>query len=245
MSESQAQASQSQDKRQSLFFRLLKFTILHVGAIAMLLLVSLIASIIIEVIGAYFIWTELGINNSRNMLHKELSNISNERFHRVILNPIDSTLLLLKATNTSLSDWYAHFIAKKFAIVLPTGDIVDLSKVKDEALLILEIIWNMIRVFIIRCFISIYSLPLLAIFLLVAFIDGLAARDLRRFAAERESGYLFHFTNRLIRPSIIYTIIFLYLSIPTTVEPAYFFTTAYSLVAVAAFLTAKWYKKFL
>lgn len=74
--------------------------------------------------------------------------------------------------------------------------------------------------FLLRLAILLQALPLFALIIVVGLIDGLVRRDLRRFGAGHESGFVYHHARRMIGSSLAATGL-VWLAMPIFIEPTY------------------------
>lgn len=79
---------------------------------------------------------------------------------------------------------------------------------------------NVTLTFLLRLAILLQALPLFALIIFVGLIDGLVRRDLRRFGAGHESGFVYHHARRMISSSLIATGL-VWLAEPVFLEPEY------------------------
>ncbi|HHW9298812.1 TPA: TIGR03747 family integrating conjugative element membrane protein [Salmonella enterica] len=79
---------------------------------------------------------------------------------------------------------------------------------------------NVTLTFLLRLAILLQALPLFVLIIVVGLIDGLVRRDLRRFGAGHESGFVYHHARRMIGSSLIATGL-VWLAIPVFFEPEY------------------------
>lgn len=64
---------------------------------------------------------------------------------------------------------------------------------------------NVTLTFLLRLAILLQALPLFALAIIIGLIDGLVRRDLRRFGAGHESGFVYHHARRMISSSLAAT----------------------------------------
>jgi len=97
---------------------------------------------------------------------------------------------------------------------------------------------------LIRVTILVLSVPLFLMVVLVAVVDGLGRRDLRRYGAVYESSFVYHHAKRFVKPAF-YVPRMVYLSWPSTVYPNLLLLPAALMLGMAlAVLTAS-FKKYL
>ncbi|MGP6391355.1 DUF4400 domain-containing protein [Citrobacter koseri] len=79
---------------------------------------------------------------------------------------------------------------------------------------------NVTLTFLLRLAILLQALPLFALTITIGLIDGLVRRDLRRFGAGHESGFVYHHARRMISSSLIATGL-VWLAVPIFLELEY------------------------
>ncbi|EAU9811976.1 DUF4400 domain-containing protein, partial [Salmonella enterica] len=79
---------------------------------------------------------------------------------------------------------------------------------------------NVTLTFLLRLAILLQALPLFALIITTGLIDGLVRRDLRRFGAGHESGFVYHHARRMISSSLIATGL-VWLAVPIFLGPEY------------------------
>lgn len=99
-------------------------------------------------------------------------------------------------------------------------------------------------VFVVRVSILVLSVPLFVMVVMVAMVEGLSRRDLRRYGAGYESSFLYHHAKRFIRPSLIYPCM-LYLSWPTAIYPNLMLLPAALLLGASVTVLMSTFKKYL
>jgi len=96
---------------------------------------------------------------------------------------------------------------------------------------------------LIRVTILVLSIPLF-LMVVVAVVDGLGRRDLRRYGAAYESSFIYHHAKRFVKPAF-YVPCMVYLSWPSAVYPNLLLLSAALMLGMAlAVLTAS-FKKYL
>ncbi|HII2652600.1 TPA: TIGR03747 family integrating conjugative element membrane protein, partial [Escherichia coli] len=97
---------------------------------------------------------------------------------------------------------------------------------------------------LVRVTILVLSVPLFVMVALVAVVEGLGRRDLRRYGAAYESSFVYHHARKSIKPAI-YIPCILYLSWPTAVYPNLLIWPAAMLLGGAITVTMASFKKYL
>ena len=103
---------------------------------------------------------------------------------------------------------------------------------------------NTVKLVLLRMVICVFVLPGFVLIALVAFCDGLVARDIRKYTGGHESSYVFHKAKRWIVPSLMLTIS-VYLMLPFSVPPVVLFAPAMLLTGLMIYVAASRFKKFL
>ncbi|OQV34779.1 integrating conjugative element membrane protein [Serratia nematodiphila] len=102
---------------------------------------------------------------------------------------------------------------------------------------------NITLTFLLRLAILLQALPLFALIIVVGLIDGLVRRDLRRFGAGHESGFVYHHARRMISSSLIVTGL-VWLAVPIFLVPEYVFKPAAAGIGLAVSMTGGSFKKY-
>lgn len=102
---------------------------------------------------------------------------------------------------------------------------------------------NVTLTFLLRLVILLQALPLFALTITISLIDGLVRRDLRRFGAGHESGFVYHHARRMISSSLIATGL-VWLAEPVFLEPEYALMPGGILVGLTIAVAIGAFKKF-
>ena len=78
--------------------------------------------------------------------------------------------------------------------------------------------FTMTEVFAVRLAVLTLAMPAFLVFSLVALVEGLVQRDLRRWGGGRESAFVYHHAKKLLFPSLLLAWI-IYLSLPFSLHP--------------------------
>ena len=100
------------------------------------------------------------------------------------------------------------------------------------------------QVFAVRLAVLTLATPVFALLGLVALVDGLVQRDLRRWCGGRESSFVYHHAKKAILSALILAWI-VYLGMPTSVHPNYVILPFAVMFAAAMAVTAGSFKKYL
>lgn len=102
---------------------------------------------------------------------------------------------------------------------------------------------NITLTFLLRLAILLQALPLFALTITIGLIDGLVRRDLRRFGAGHESGFVYHHAKRMISSCLIATGL-MWLAVPIFLVPEYVFIPAAAGIGLAVSMTGGSFKKY-
>ncbi|HBO7160993.1 TPA: TIGR03747 family integrating conjugative element membrane protein, partial [Pseudomonas aeruginosa] len=98
--------------------------------------------------------------------------------------------------------------------------------------------------FLVRLLVLVLTLPLIFTAAFVGLIDGLVRRDVRRFGAGRESGFIYHRAKASLMPLAVLPWV-TYLALPISVHPLLILLPSAALLGLAVSLTAGSFKKYL
>ncbi len=100
------------------------------------------------------------------------------------------------------------------------------------------------QVFSVRLAILILAMPVFLLFSLVALVDGLVQRDLRRWGGGRKSSFVYHYAKKAAFPLVILTWV-TYLALPFSLHPTFVVLSFAMLFALTVAVTASTFKKYL
>ncbi|EBP0011637.1 TIGR03747 family integrating conjugative element membrane protein [Salmonella enterica] len=103
---------------------------------------------------------------------------------------------------------------------------------------------NVTLTFLLRLAILLQALPLFALTITIGLIDGLVRRDLRRFGAGHESGFVYHHARRMISSSLAATGL-VWLAVPVFLEPEYVLILGVILIGLTISVSVGAFKKYL
>ncbi|HWV14887.1 MAG TPA: DUF4400 domain-containing protein [Cellvibrio sp.] len=198
-------------------------------------LVAMAISVLVEWIGMIWIW---GPEHSKEMLHEEIGYLGTFSKNLITgIYPVDIGLHLVDWANIAvnflhlrgISDW----LAKGF-----------LGSATTIAVYGIESMINTIFIFAVRSAICVSALSGFVLVALVAFIDGLVERDIRKACGGIESAMMYHHAKRLIVPSLFLTFGG-YLTAPISIHPTLIFLPVMGVFAMTIYVTAKSFKKFI
>ena len=98
--------------------------------------------------------------------------------------------------------------------------------------------------FLLRLLVLAMTLPLFVLAALTGLVDGLVRRDLRRFCAGRESGFLYQRARATIMPLAMLPWV-VYLALPVSLHPLWILLPTAVMLALAVDVTVGSFKKYL
>lgn len=214
---------------------------------------SLLLSILIECIGMHFFWPEQNWHHAQGMLGYELGQLSTH-FTRsaVVQEPGRTAHWLVERSyewvfvRSGLLEWMSNAAAQARA---PShGGVRDFRfyvsqvYVWAESYLIAAAYTTL--TFIVRLLVLVLTLPLFLMTAFVGFVDGLARRDVRKFGAGRESGFVYHRAKAALMPLVVLPWI-IYLALPVSVHPLLILLPSAILLGIAVCIAASTFKKYL
>lgn len=213
------------------------------------LLLSLVFSVIIEWVGMTFWWLDARIAHSREMLLTEIGYLQTDlgrsfisadptRFTKTIADRTYYVLFELTRI-TDFIDWIAQAPASRESS--PRQRLHAFLRATAEYLLVAI---QVTQVFSVRLAILVLAMPIFVMFSLVAVVDGLVQRDLRRWGGGRESSFVYHWAKRAALPLLALTWI-LYLALPFSLHPSFVVLPFATLFALSVAVTASTFKKYL
>ncbi len=249
MKESAATAERQQARRQGLIASIITFPFRLLG----ILIGSLLLSILIECVGMHLFWPEQGWKHSQHMFQYELDQISGH-FTRsaIVQEPGRTTHRVIDTAYTwifvksGLLNWMSNASAqarepsktntKNFQYYISQ------VYVWVESYLIAAAFTTL--TFMVRLLVLILTMPLFIMATFVGLVDGLVRRDIRKFGAGRESGFIYHRVKASVIPLAVFPWI-LYLALPISVHPLWVLLPSAILLGLAVNLTAGSFKKYL
>ncbi|CDG22561.1 conserved hypothetical protein [Xenorhabdus poinarii G6] len=217
------------------------------------IVMSWLFSLSLEYFGMTFFWPEQGASHSQTMMKAELQFLSTEFTQSLLLSNPAQTV------SDGLAQVYQWiFVDSGFMPWIQGQSHYQLNSSNDfmgEFNAILHSISDYLReyalatvfitmVTLIRLAILVLSVPLFVMVVLVALVDGLGRRDLRRYGAGYESSFVYHHAKRGIKPACTVPCV-LYLSWPDVVYPTVILLPAALLLGMAVVITTSMFKKYL
>jgi integrating conjugative element membrane protein (TIGR03747 family) len=213
------------------------------------LVMALLFSILIEWLGMAFWWPEEGLRHSQDMLVREVAYLSRDFTRSVVAaDPaafarryadVAYEFLVQRTGLLDLIQWAQTPPAPDASGLQATlhGLLTPVAEYLIAALVITQ-------VFAVRLAVLTLALPVFLMFALVAVVDGLVQRDLRRWSGGRESSFVYHHAKRAVLPFVILAWV-VYLACPVSVHPSLVILPFAVLFAAALAVTVSTFKKYL
>lgn len=214
---------------------------------------SLLLCIVIECVGMHLFWPEASWHHAQAMLNHELDQFSTNFTRSALVQEPGRTIRIVIEhaydwlfIKSGLLDWI-----RSASVQASAGTrnherdfryYMGLVYVHLEAYLIAAV--YTILTFLVRFFVLVLTLPLFLLAAFVGFVDGLVRRDIRRFGAGRESGFLYHRAKATLMPLAVLPWV-AYLALPISVHPLLILLPSTALLGIATDITAATFKKYL
>jgi len=220
-----------------------------VAAAVRWLLISLVFSIVMEWLGMVFWWPNEGLDHSRNMLTAEIRYLD-----------ADFRQSLITSDPARFADKFAgktyDYLFEVTGLVGLIGWITPPPNTNEQGLrptlhriyqpmarFVLAAI-QIVQVFSVRLAILILAMPVFVLFSVLALVDGLVQRDLRRWGGGRESSFVYHYAKQAALPLVVTAWVF-YLAVPFSLHPTYIVLPFATLLGMSVAVTASTFKKYL
>lgn len=215
---------------------------------------SLLLSIFVECVCMHFVWPEQRWHHAQHMLQFELDQLSAYFRHSLIIRePARSARALV--------DWmYDHLFTRSGISTWerqPTPPPTTTSNLRgaDRLRHLLSLAGTSIQpyvmvagytllTFLVRVLVLCLTLPLFVGAGFVGLVDGLSRRDIRRFSAGLESGFLYHRARASVLPIAALPWV-IYLALPVSVHPLWILLPSAMLFSIAVNITVGSFKKYL
>lgn len=244
-----ATAQRQQIKQQSLVVNTITLPLRMLGV----LMGSLLLSIVIECVGMYCFWPDQGWHHAQHMLDYELEQLSSQFTHSLVIQEPGRTAqwvingayewLFVK---TGLLEWMEHVSVR--ARVPSQGEARDFHYYLGQLYRLTEsyliAAGFTVLTFLVRLLVLILTLPLFVMAAFVGFVDGLVRRDIRKFGAGHESGFVYHRAKAALTPIAVMSWI-IYLMLPISVHPLLILLPSAALLGAVVCITASSFKKHL
>ncbi len=215
----------------------------------MWLLFSLLFSIIVEWTGMVLWWQEQGLDHSRTMLAQEISYLDSD-FRRSVV--ASNPARFAKA----VADGSYHYLFEVTKVIAVIHWLTPPPQPQEQGVRpTLHTIYRPVAEFVIaamqvtqlfsvRLAILMLATPVFLLFSLVALVDGLVKRDLRRWGGGRESSFIYHYAKKAALPLVVLSWV-IYLALPFSLHPTFVLLPFATLFALSVRITASTFKKYL
>ena len=213
------------------------------------LLLSLLFSILIEWAGMVLWWPEEGIEHSRAMLATEISYLDTD-FRRSVVTSDPAQFAKRFADHT----YHYFFEVTRFVDFIQwvspppvpneQGFRPTLHRIFHPVAEFVIAMMQVTQVFSVRLAILTLAMPIFLLFSLVALVDGLVQRDLRRWGGGRESSFVYHYAKKAALPLVVLAWV-VYLALPFSLHPTFIVLPFAALFALTVSVTASTFKKYL
>lgn len=209
---------------------------------------SLLLALVVEWVGMFFFWPDLGVEHSRLMMEKEVSFLAEDfRSSLFAASPAAFAAEFSRWLYYWLVQWtglegLVHWLEATPAADATVNQWLHAGYRYAQPFVISGLLT--LQTFSLRLAVLLLSLPGFALFGVGGVLDGLMRRDLRRWGGGRESSFQHHFYRRAVIPSVVAPW-FLYLGFPVTVHPNLIILPCAVLFGVALCVSAATFKKYL
>ncbi|WP_379059141.1 TIGR03747 family integrating conjugative element membrane protein [Pectobacterium brasiliense] len=249
MSDPAATAQHQQTRRQSLLAGVITLPFRLVGV----LIGSLLISIIVECAGMHLFWKDQGWQHSQAMLQYELGHLSNNFTRSVIVQEPGRTAHQIVDTGYRWM-FVKTGLLERMQQTAERARAPSQTFTRDFRYFVSQVyVWSenyliaaafTVLTFMVRLLVLVLTLPLVVMAVFVGLVDGLVRRDVRRFGAGRESGFVYHRAKAALLPLAVLPWV-TYLALPISVHPLLILLPGAALLGVAVALTASSFKKYL
>lgn len=213
---------------------------------------SLILSIIVEFIGMHWIWPEQGWHHAQHMLEHELDQLS-VQFPQSILTeePAQTTRRFVLSAYDKL---FVKSGVLERARALSARARAQSDRIEGFRSVLRNVSMSVeayalaasytLLTFVVRIAVLCLTLPLFFTAAFVGLVDGLVRRDIRRFGAGRESGFVYHRAKASLLPLAVLPWV-TYLALPVSVHPLWILLPGAILLSISVSITAASFKKYL
>jgi len=210
------------------------------------LFLAWLVSVVIEIVGQFFFWSDEGSLHSHKMLKHELAYLNSD-FKTSIIGSSPAVVAFDSAyfIKYYLFEW-THLIEfyewLKDVPVDASEMRVAIARIAFAVNDYFQAIINTTLIFAIRVSVATLSMPAFAFIGTAALVDGLVQRELRIYGGGIERAMVYHHVKPWIKPAVMSTWFF-YLGIPFSIHPNFIFVPAMTIFGIAIYLTAALFKK--
>lgn len=248
MSETDSSHSQTAAKPKTLIGKIISLPFTVFG----ILCGSLFLSIIVECLGIYWVWPEEGWHHAEQTFYSELEQLSVGFTKSIVLSdPIQASHTFVQHAY----DWVfvkSGLLDQTHAVLTPQATDSHrkltfrqhLNAIVSSLQTYLLAAGYTTLTFFVRLVVLLLCMPLIAMAVFAGFVDGLVKRDIRRFVAEHESGFVYHRARSFLIPVLTLPWV-IYLALPVSISPLLVMIPCAVLASVVMNITVASFKKYL
>lgn len=240
-------ARQQQARQQGVILALITLPLRFFGV----LLGSLLLSLLIELVGLHLFWPEQSWRHAQAMMNAELQQLSTYFTRSVVVQEparITGQLVSWLYQNLLLDSGLLDWLKRMSEQAQASRTRMDFNPTLAQVVVFLEryvlAAFYTTATFMLRVMVLVMALPLFVLAALTGLIDGLVRRDLRRFGAGRESGFIYHRARATLLPLAVLPWV-VYLAIPVSLNPLWILLPAAAMLGIAVDVTVGSFKKYL
>lgn len=249
MSDPAATAQRQQNRQQGLIAGIITLPFRLFGVLCG----SLLLCIVIECVGMHRFWPEQGWRHAQGMLDYELAQLSGHFTRSALVQEPGRTAhwLVEQAyewifVKTGMLEWMRNAAnqasAPSHGATRDFRYYISQAYVWVESYLIAAAFTTL--VFIVRLMVLVLTLPLFLMAAFAGLVDGLVRRDIRRFGAGRESGFIYHRAKASLMPLAVLPWV-IYLALPVSISPLLILLPSAVLLGLATDIAAGSFKKYI
>ena len=194
---------------------------------------SLVFSLIVEWVGLAFFWSAEGAGHSARVLAND-AHYLNFELSRSWLGLISSG-----AIGATIAD-HVYYVLFQFTHI---EDVLNVLKSKQIMSDVTNATFNTLQSFCVRLAITVLALPLFVLAAVWGLCEGQIRRELRKYGADIERGFIYHIAKYTAGGVIIIPII-LYLSLPMSVNPGWVFVPFAAVLAINMMVMSATFMKY-
>jgi integrating conjugative element membrane protein (TIGR03747 family) len=155
--------------------------------------------ITVELVGMYLIWPNDGVDHAARLVQDDLLHLADHP--HCAMSP-DTTASAQAIADRTMQPFV--FIGALKFVKAHSGPVTEEKSAKRSILLFLRELAKLVLIAIyiaqhiaVRLLIMLFAAPLFALLTLLAVVDGLVRRDLRKWTGARESSFVYHYAKKL------------------------------------------------
>lgn len=235
-----------------------------------MLLGSLVSAVLIEWAGmAVGFWDQPGAEHARHTLEQDISYLNADFTQSVMgLSPVELSARAARSVSQSITSTVDHLqleqiyqqlkvesagvlkffrwplLSEKNAErTLPGALPVSAHSMLEHLICYIDAGLYSVQTVVVRVVVALLTLPAYLLIGLACLLDGIVARDLRKYQAANESAFAYHRYRPWARRFFVAGW-YLYIAWPGSIDPNLIFIPSALLSGLAIFNTGKWFKKF-